>query len=137
MIDASELRIGNKFQRVGGTMIQTVFEIIDNTDRNKITFQTPEHKAKYHKLITCEENLNQYKPIEIEGIPLTPELLDRFGFGDDNKFMFNINRLVTICIHQNGNVYTLGNSEIKIQYVHQLQNLFWALCGKELEISEL
>ena len=70
MIKASELRIGNKFECMG--MIQTVFEILDNTDRGKIK------QAGYEHLILCEENGNQYKPIEIQGIQLTEAWLRRF-----------------------------------------------------------
>jgi len=79
-------------------------------------------------------------------IPITEEWLGKFGFkkhkAEDNyfykkwgnngvEFIFNSDRY-----SRNVFEYELGSNKYKqIKYVHQLQNLYFALTGKELEIS--
>jgi hypothetical protein len=130
---ATELRKGNKFVCMG--MVQTVFEIIDNTDRGRIV------QEGYENLITCEENKNQYKPIEIQGIFLTEEWLLKFGWEWDifyqgyfghNYIMFPNNETgwkISYCKRKHD--YIVEN----IQYIHQLQNLYYFLTGYELTIK--
>lgn len=78
MIHAKELRIGNVFIGIAG--IQTVMAIEDNTNRMTVNCDFPESYDAYSHIILCKENRNQYKPCEIEAIPLTEELLLNFGF---------------------------------------------------------
>jgi hypothetical protein len=156
MITPQELRIGNKFASFGGKMIQTVLEILDNTNRGKIQFQSAEHKAMYSHLILCVENGNQYKPFEIEGIPLTEEWLIRFGlkkWGRDDvprtlsyqheEFeSFQIFPANVFCdftgygfMWYKPDADAKGESaQFKLQYVHQLQNLFFIFNGQELTL---
>ena len=134
---ANELRIGNKFQSPFG--VETVFEIFDNTDRGRLIQKGYEH------IITCKENGNQYKPIEIEPIPLTPEILEKCGFGKIeielelgaifgiikkglHPLMLKYNFLQASCFYG----FYYGT---KVEYLHQLQNLYFALTGEELEIN--
>lgn len=146
MIKASELRIGNKFTMSGGTMVNTVFEIVDNTNRGKIEFVSPEHKLMYSHLILVEENGNQYKPFEIEGTPLTGEWLLKFGF---EKFFYDegeltegfyltkefplIGFITTSSTHEY--LFDDETDTLRLKYVHQLQNLYFAITGKELVAS--
>lgn len=71
MIQGNDLKQGNKFNSPFGN-VETVLEIIDNTGRGKI------NQYGYEVLIVPCENGNQYKPIEIEGIPITEEWLLKF-----------------------------------------------------------
>lgn len=137
MINAKELRIGNKFK--GMEMIQTVFEIIDNTDRGQII------QRGYENLITCEENGNQYKPIEIRPVPLTKEWLLKFGYRQGsmkNCYFKEWGRNgVEIIVHdyhyKGGFEVQLSESKYKsVESVHQLQNLYFALTGEELTIQD-
>jgi hypothetical protein len=75
-------------------------------------------------------------------IPLTEEWLLKFGFEkveDINKDTYPDYKIKGMLIHSNvhGN-YVLGNYSpiCFIKYVHQLQNLYFALTGEELEIKE-
>jgi hypothetical protein len=124
----TELRIGNLFLGIG--MIQTVFEIHDNTDRGKII------QSGYEHLILCKENGNQYKPIEIEAIPLTEEWLLKLGF---NKLEDGNLRNGMLLVTKNSKdelTVTIRLIMIKsIKHVHQLQNLYFALIGEELVIK--
>ena len=78
---------------------------------------------------------------ELEPIPLTEEWLKRFGFklpahswiGDK----FHLSEYGEGSKHPNGGVWVVAmnkNNAIisEIQYVHQLQNLYFAITGEEL-----
>ena len=75
---------------------------------------------------------------KIEPIPLTEEWLLKFGFekNKNSDLYFRLNNYEYFI--ENGiidNGYSRMN-EISVKYVHQLQNLYFALTGKELEIIE-
>jgi hypothetical protein len=82
------------------------------------------------------------KIIGFEPIPLTEEWLLKFGFEKTEWDNFNSYRLM-IC---NNNyiivLYSDGNCEVgdiitcKIEYLHQFQNLYFAITGEELKIKE-
>jgi hypothetical protein len=74
----------------------------------------------------------------IDAVQLTEEWLLKFGF--------SINRIVfwkksLSLVYFKGLFYIMPNINritqkgIQIKYVHQLQNLYWALCGEELIIK--
>ena len=139
MVKVNELRVGNLFQSMG--MIQTVFEILDNTDRGRIK------QEGYENLIIPIENKNQYKPIEIHGIPLAENWLVEFNISKNNPngyYVLNGNIYIGINPkdHLNyGQVYLLQTNEtllyvVTINYIHQLQNLYFALTGQELTRKE-
>lgn len=142
MIPANELRIGN----------WVIFN--DNTDREGQVAEL----HKYHAYLKCSYIPDHYE-IKVTGcdvtyeqlnpIPLTPEILERYGFekvGKTNEIYdinINLNSILRIGINQLLNFalikddeyfFTLGS---KVQYVHQLQNLFFSLENKELEKLEL
>ena len=82
--------------------------------------------------------MKDFKPI-----PLTEEWLLKFGFGNGvvkGGFSFDKNKL---SIHLKSTSYPNGRTyfnswcilEYAIQYVHQLQNLYFALTNTELEIK--
>jgi hypothetical protein len=82
----------------------------------------------------------------IEPIPLTEEWLLRFGFIRDNKeilslkeneneFIFFLEGNHVIIDKQQGQ--QLSGISIDCEYVHQLQNLYFALTGKELESTQI
>lgn len=130
---ASELRIGNL--------------VFDNEGiLSKINgFQAYGHSIRCDELEGCEllidlhpqdgtirkgfvTDINSCKPI-----PLTEEWLLKFGF-DKIDFQFIKNGIKLFPIRD---LYYRGNFPIKsdIKYVHQLQNLHFALSGKELIIK--
>ncbi len=153
MIHAEDLRIGNKFKGIAG--IQTVLEIHDNTSRGKTEYVSDFQREGYKVLIMCEENGNQYKPIEIDGIRITEDILKDAGF---NRHTFAGNGsqvIVNYCewrykwfwLSQYSNkqdIFTFHG--IEYRYVHELQNLFAAVQGRyytsgivreELDFSKL
>ena len=82
-------------------------------------------------------SLNKYKPI-----PLTEEWLLKFGFkkGQIQLTTYTNGKLsITLKTNEYVNGRTYFNSwcilEKQIQYVHQLQNLYFALTGEELKTT--
>ena len=83
----------------------------------------------------------------IEPIPLTEEWLKKLGFklvfaGQGDGYIYEYGELCkTLTIHsrdRNKFLYSTFNScEKHIQYVHQLQNLYFALTNEELTNEEL
>ena len=73
--------------------------------------------------------INLLKPI-----PLTEEILLKCGFRKLDKYTFVIGGLF---IHSRklGFVFHLGKRKIILSSLHQLQNLYFALTNKELEIN--
>lgn len=91
----------------------------------------------------------------VEGIPLTPKWLEKFGFqveyGYGVIYFLNNDEPIGIEYKRDGSKsyqviirnhgsccdsYEHPKRKGSIQYVHQLQNLFYALTGEELAISQ-
>jgi len=77
-----------------------------------------------------------YTPIDIvRAIPLTKEWLIKLGFKKDSDLnsLFSLNG---INCNTSNMEFTLGSGKIKeIKYVHQLQNIYFALTGEELTVK--
>lgn len=76
-----------------------------------------------------------------EAIPLTPEWLERMGFAgkymevDDYELQYDINERELGILTPDG--CTSGHTVyFRCHFVHNLQNIYFALTGKELEIKE-
>ena len=75
--------------------------------------------------------------IEYKPIPLTEEWLLKFGFESDDEFIFE--KDIRICKTKQGYVYfdfSVMDPICDVKYVHQLQNLHFALTGEELELID-
>ncbi len=115
---AQELRIGN------------YLKIIETNQDTEIYLLGIQH------ILECEVKgiPSNYSPI-----PVSPEWLEKLGF--ENKHIFKIKGNFSMSKHPyRDDIYHLvgyANSIIVIEYVHQLQNLFFALTGEELtEINQ-
>lgn len=80
-----------------------------------------------------------------DGIPLTEEWLLKFGFEKTGVFWFSkkvwINELNINIKHRAYTIGSVNGDEAlfeceNIDYVHQLQNLYFALTGEELTIKQ-
>lgn len=123
-----ELRIGNLINypnwNIDGTA--ALFRIRDiYTDNGKIgltngVIQLPSTKLDY-----------------INPIPLTEEWLLKFGFhytNDEWIVLFWVNGRVIFAIEYTGKIFIEAKTRVHIKYVHQLQNLYFALTEEELSI---
>lgn len=126
MLDAKDLRIGNYL----------------NKNLKSGNGRTLTDKIGCQDIVRIYQNTGSinYEPIE-----LTEEWLLRFGFERhelDNWFYLKIiNDWTRLNININGSVCELSISNhgavINVAYVHQLQNLYYALTQKELTLKEI
>lgn len=124
MVQANELRIGNWYSKFGlpkkatGGFIQRLSHI---------------------------QSLNK-NAIDVSGIPLTPEILEKAGFkydeGMESYDLFTSSGLISIAKDYSFFIgdnhfecgFAGGNKSL-VKYLHQLQNLYFALTGEELQIN--
>jgi hypothetical protein len=93
---------------------------------------------KLHEEIQIDGNFPFDNVFMIEPIPLTEEWLLKFDWFsiDDDRYTFRDIEYYTIS--NEGSLYFCGSYTCTdIKYVHQLQNLYFALTGEELTIKEV
>jgi hypothetical protein len=118
---ANQLRIGNLVQ-VNNETVEVLW-----FDHEGAVCQTLDHKAQVD--------------MPIEPIPLTEDILLKCGFKRDNKYDFtlkvkDVGDFYTSSEWFHGNGYiTFEHFGIKLFYLHQLQNLYFALTEEELTIK--
>jgi hypothetical protein len=101
-----------------------------------VEFQWEEHD--WAGIAECTINLEEVKPI-----PLTEEWLFKFGFKFDGHCSWWKNELIELTIDIGEDEYSVFNDNgdyitLKgIKYVHQLQNLYFAIKGEELTIKTI
>ena len=115
MIDPKELRIGN-------------WTLVTKPNGEQVAIEI---------MVVAPSMGKDYSPI-----PLTPEWLERLGFekresGVCYEWWNGINEvthdwLVSITEMKDNGQFFYRNGKHTIKYVHQLQNLFFALTGEEL-----
>lgn len=133
MIKANELRIGNyvgvKDKR--NEYYKETFSIQDIFGISGI-YTLKEGGGTFIK--------NRYPGIFIEPIPLTPEILKKAGFETTIEKSgleeWNIYMIGNVIFHWRYEFLNFGwVNDVDVKYLHQLQNLYFALTGEELEIS--
>jgi len=140
MIAANELRIGNYIKDRGGKVLK-----IDWFEKNKACCQNMFMGQEVHPLT---EDFGYMDPI-----PLTPEILERCGFIEEDIF-YQMGRGGVFVAEKSKGYLTINERRYKVfpvnetfvlvlffdkgfelasfDYLHQLQNLIFALTGKEL-----
>jgi len=110
MITPSELRIGNWVAYADDPLVQFQCDI--------------QHLVDIHD-----------EKIEVLPIGLTPEFLERCDFKNNGQGLFD---------HDSGNISlrptttgykVIGTHELSVQYLHQLQNLYYSLTYTELNYT--
>lgn len=139
MIQANELRIGNKVNLIALDQIIEI-ESVNRVEGLSGLFTWINEEEEYEDSLTA-----------IDPIPLTPEILSKCGFVQhaEIKHLFFLNEfrvntsmgwvtLLRKCDKAGESQREACGSpfitdRIKCASLHQLQNLFYALTGKELE----
>ena len=127
IVSVKELRIGNLVQDVGVLEKElTVYKLEDG-------------------IITCGDDSFSYPYLSkhLQGIPITPEWLERFGFEYIDIVLYSWANENHMCYeHKEGGFVFMPfctNDEdchIRVLYLHQLQNLYYSLTGHDLTINE-
>jgi hypothetical protein len=129
---ASELRIGNFIYKESEYEFENgINQIISVLQFECVSTRPLNCHVKHYNV-----NTSNLKPI-----PLTEEWLLKFGFEKTEWDNFNSYRLMigsndyAIILYSDGNCEVGDIITCKIEYVHQLQNLYFALTGEELTLK--
>jgi hypothetical protein len=118
-ISANELRIGNIVSHHG--FIRKIEAI---HPKNKLTDK--------HRRIEFENGVNDFL-MNLISVELTEEWLINFGFKNNKLGFFKVKKIVDdIGYH----IYFIRRYLKEVQYVHELQNLYFELIREELKINE-
>jgi hypothetical protein len=145
MIQAKELRFGNKVYDPRNAEIITVQQILHSTviydTQLKISKERASNGWSSVVIYTSEvvEVIKEAEYHDLDAIILTPQILLKCGFR-------NFIRDEWIVSHSNGHAdFDLTPeglrlrhptpSRLAIKYLHQLQNFYFALTGEELEVN--
>lgn len=124
MIQPQELRIGN-WVNVSGNTIDT--------------YQTSKPKQVSIEFLNAIKIENDERPDGIltwfSPIPLTPEILEKCGFVKYEPMMYRLKEGWHWIAVDTNSLYINGKQVVLIEYLHQLQNLYFALTGEELTIN--
>lgn len=131
MIKTEELRIGNLFWDAQKT-VQVAYTIHETVVNESWTGPLPDGKYKLNP---------GYGEDDMEPIPITPEWLKRLGFEKGYKGVYTCDKLDIEPTKDGYQPVTMGHDDyveygLSIHYVHELQNLYFALTGEELTIKE-
>lgn len=132
-MEVKELRLGNYVKFLDSDIYRQVLEIYKNFIG----------VSSQHKNFSLDVNLK-----DIEGIPLTEEWLINFGFifydktislnyGGESMRYALLKDFILYFHGENGYNLETGwrRTDFCIKYVHQLQNLYFAITGKELNLK--
>lgn len=131
MIQAKELRIGNWFQYFSkeyssGAIYGTIESIYEEGVN---VYASSSYDTAY---LECER-----KFIDMHPIPLTPEILEKAGFElfpwgwvKKSSKDFGVRLTVKSFMYE-----VSGNNPVCLDYLHQLQNLYFSLTGEELNVQ--
>lgn len=137
MIKASELRIGNfiQCQKVPNGPFEAV----------KITGVHWDGADWIEWIADDGYRVGMHKPLGYTGIPLTPDILEKCGSiipYKDNRiqigelsFFVQSDDVGAWYLNLSESAYQEAITFYKIRHLHQLQNLFFALTGDELEVK--
>ena len=125
-MQVEELRIGNYlyYRHIDGYMKEEIVKICSINNEYLLDKEN------------CTLGYNELKPI-----PLTEEVLLKCGFEKNNihkdpsMYEYCIDYMPYIRTIDNSKTFEISFYATRIEYLHQLQNLYFALTGKELEIK--
>ena len=96
------------------------------------------HNGNFEARINSFDEMNEFF-ILMAPVELTEEWLFKFGFqkGIDWYWLYKYPRQINVSItHRKTTIGSNEEYEVECKYVHQLQNLYFALTGEELTIKE-
>jgi hypothetical protein len=144
MIHTKELRFGNKVQNLQGEFI-TVQQVLSNTiiydTQIEVNMEAVNVSGSYNTdyVSQLSEVIKEVDCQEIDPIILTPEILKKCGF----RNFLREEWIISIRNSHIDFVFTDGGLRLRcpapsltnIKYLHQLQNLLFAIATHELEVE--
>lgn len=122
-MESRELRIGNYVEDNNGF----VFNVVSIHDDGTVYCDFKENEGdvwEFDKNNTCK------------GIELTEEIILKCGFDKQGFYFLNRNSaLMQMEISLSRKCFISSLLTIEIKHIHQLQNLYYALTGEELQIN--
>lgn len=115
----TELRIGNYI--ILGT-------------RNQVTVMVEE--ILEGNFVTCNLTTNEWPITDYKPVPITPEWLARFGFKEVKTHAYMKGDFGLEYFTHEGRFFSDNVEHLNqapVNFIHQLQNLYFALTGEELE----
>jgi hypothetical protein len=129
----NELRLGNYLYGIINQEIDRGNGIIEDFEKCEVVKVIG--FDPFENIIWCDSELD-IENYDLQPIPLTEEWLERFGFAFyffSGTYAKNGIKIVSEntfwCLNVTGIIIT-------IKHVHQLQNLYFALTGEELQIKQ-
>ena len=123
---AKDLRLGNKLLFLGDVVtFKNITEIREDGIFWIKTFEPKIESKNFH-----------FKPI-----PLTEDWLLKFGFELKGFYRLKVTSFLELCWKPHDNALNLQTEkngfteDSKCKYVHELQNLYFALTGRELTVA--
>jgi len=151
MIQPNELRKGNLFNPISRRtkihlpQTSVIFEVVEI-----LLFRVT--AVLYGTNPAQVESLPEFRYADLSPIPLTPEILEKCGFvfrnftyPDGSKADLYSYKIFQITEYYTGEGFgmswivasTLSCCNIQLLYLHQLQNLYHALTGQELDTTRI
>jgi hypothetical protein len=137
-MQASELRIGNLVDFVNRTnpLHRPLYTPLIVMEVTQIDIKCYPYGQSLHKVL----RYNSLWLADVEPIQITEEWLVRFGFEKIGNFGYAIRNfrleytknLISKSILDCPFVFWINREVVRMKYIHQLQNLYFALTGTEL-----
>jgi hypothetical protein len=93
------------------------------------------------RIVTIKNAVELYNAIDrstnilYEPIPLTHEILKKCGFEKYEPMMYRLKSGWHWIALDINSIYINGRQSVLVNYLHQLQNLYFALTGEELTVN--
>jgi hypothetical protein len=134
VIDISELRIGNYLEYDGNIVHVTMLSLdIDDEYNEIIGF------CEFGKYSNEHSEWNRALASKLDRIVLNVQTLEAAGFSIPEKgYLIWSDGKIDIHMYDDSGKFRLENyngSRVEIKYLHQLQNIYHSLTGKELTIK--
>ena len=134
MIKHTDLRIGNAVAyNWSNEEPERIFMVREIVDRG--SFINPEYKVRISDKKIGVGSISEENLIPVK---LTQEWFEKFGFEAPAEMSadFQKNGIIIYAGHHEWWYGFEKDLQVRLDYVHQLQNLFFALTGEELKIAE-
>lgn len=129
MIAANELRIGNFVTDEFYDSFKTIIEV-ESINKEGVNLEIQDDGNYPECASTWIKPLYLFDVLH--GIPITPEILKKCGLWLHNDSIYIYKHWARIRITKNFELILDDNKWGKIKYLHQLQNLYFALTQTEL-----